>query len=329
MNKIIILALIPFIINHAHLEANLHQKFQKFISKYNKKYSSAEEYFTRYQNFVKNYLELKSMEDRPYKTGITQFFDMSPQEISNNYLNFDHKKLPLNLTPFKVKVSNDVPESYDWRNFITMPMKDQGSCGSGWAFATLEMLETLYSKEKGMYLTFSEQMLIDCVSKNSGCNGGYIEYALEWIMNNGIMKASDYPYTGMKGTCKSSSARYIDMKVTGYQKLGEASPIYGPADEEEMKVLLYQKGPYSVGINCDQLYMYSSGILDVSSTKCPPTGINHHVLLVGYGTTNGIDYWILKNSWGSSWGERGYFRVARGKSVCGVNYYAIVADVEF
>ena len=132
MNKIIILvALIPFILNHAHLEANLHKKFQKFISKYNKKYSSAEEYFTRYQNFVKNYLEFKSMEDRPYKTGITQFFDMSPQEISNNYLDFDYKKLPLNLTPFKVKDSNDVPDSYDWRNFITMPMKDQGSCGSG------------------------------------------------------------------------------------------------------------------------------------------------------------------------------------------------------
>ena len=289
MNKIIILVFISFILSHAHLEANLYKKFQKFISKYNKKYSSAEEYFARYQNFVKNYLELESMEERPYKTGITKFFDLSHQEISNNYLNFDYRKLPFNLTPLKLKSSNeDAPDSYDWRDYISMPMKDQGSCGAGWSFSTMQMLETLYIKETGTYVSFSQQMLIDCVTENSGCNGGYIEYALEWIMNNGIMKESDYPYTGMKGPCKSSSARYIDMKVTGYSKLGEASPIYGPADEDEMKILLYQKGPYSVGINSSQLYMYRSGILDVSSTICPPTEINHQVLLVGYGTANGV-----------------------------------------
>ena len=146
---------------------------------------------------------------------------------------------------------------------------------------------------------------------------------------NGIMKDSDYVFKGTRGICKATSSLYIDMKVTGYKKLGESTSRYGPADENEMRHILYQKGPYIVGINSSLLRTYTSGIIDASDTQCPPTVIDHLCLLVGYGTSNGIDYWILQNSWGKSWGENGYFRVARGKSVCGVNYYAIYADVEF
>ena len=113
MRKIIILTLIAFILNQVHLDADLHKKFQKFMSKYGKKYFSAEEYFTRYQNFVKNYIELKSMEKRSYKTGITQFFDMTPSEISNKYLSFDFANTPFDL-PSEI-INAAIPDSFDWR----------------------------------------------------------------------------------------------------------------------------------------------------------------------------------------------------------------------
>ena len=328
MKNIIILTLISFIISQIHLDVIMHKKFQKFISKYGKKYSSTEEYFTRYQNFVKNYIKLKSMEKTSYQTGITKFFDMTPSEISNKHLNLDLKKTPFILPSGKPIINAAIPDSFDWRDYRPMPTREPGSCGTNWSFATLNMLEALYINQKGRYVKFSEQMLLDCVTKNNGCDG-YVEYALDWIKQNGIMRDSDYAYKGTKGTCKAVPSLYVDMKVTGYRKLGETTTKYGPADENEMRHMLYQKGPYSVGINSSLLRTYTGGILDASNTKCPPTAIDHSCLLVGYGTSNGLDYWILKNSWGKSWGESGYFRVARGKSVCGVNYYAIYADVEF
>ena len=268
------------------------------------------------------------MEKRSYKTGITQFFDMTQSEISNKYLSLDLANTPFDLPSERPIINAAIPDSFDWRTYRKMPTREPGSCGSNWSFATLTMLEALYLKERGIEIKFSEQMLLDCVTKNNGCIG-YIEYALDWIISNGIMKNSDYVYKGVSQTCKAVPSLYIDMKVKGYKKLGESSSRYSPADENEMRHMLYQKGPYSVGINSSLLRTYSSGIIDATSTKCPPTAIDHLCLLVGYGTSNGVDYWIIKNSWGKSWGENGYFRVARGKGVCGVNYYAIYADVEF
>lgn len=232
------------------------------------------------------------------------------------------------ISPTILKASNQIPDSFDWRERINFGKfeNNQNSCASSWAYATLEMLEALYAKEKGIYIKLSEQMLIDCDTYDDGCNGGTIINALKWIKANGIMKAEDYPYRGTKGTCKADPSKYIDMKVTGYRQLGSIS---SPADEEVMKQVLYEDGPYIVGINSIGLYSYKSGILDLSKTKCPPNDINHFPLLVGYGSTERIDYWIIKNSWGSSWGERGYFRIARGKGVCGINSSPIIANVSF
>ena len=121
------------------------------------------------------------------------------------------------------------------------------------------------------------------------------------------------------------------MKITGYIKLGDSSDSYSPADEDEMKEFLYENGPLSIGINADPLQTYSSGILDLPSSKCPSSGINHAVLLVGYGvdSNSGLNYWIVKNSWGKSWGESGYFRIRRGNGTCGVNCYVLSATVSF
>ncbi len=145
------------------------------------------------------------------------------------------------------------------------------------------------------------------------------------------MLESDYPYTGTKSTCKSDSSKYADMLITGYKKLGSSWSEWACTEEDEMKEFLYENGPLSAVLNADCLQTYISGILDVTSSKCPTSGINHAVLLVGYGTDLrlGMDYWIVKNYWGRTWGESGYFRIRRGNRTWGINCYIITAKVSF
>ena len=142
------------------------------------------------------------------------------------------------------------------------------------------------------------------------------------------MLESDYPYANKKQTCKQDSSKFVDMKVTGYVKLGDGTDTFSPVDEGEMKEFLYQTGPLAVALNATPLQLYTGGIVDYASWLCGTSGINHAVTLVGYGKES-KDYWIVKNSWGKSWGESGYFRIARGKETCGINYYVTTATVSF
>ncbi len=175
----------------------------------------------------------------------------------------------------------------------------------------------------------SEQMLVDCDTYDSACNGGLMEYAFTWLQENGgIMTDTDYPYKGSKKSCNSVPSKYVDMRITGYTKLGSSSSTWDPVDEDEIKEFLYETGPLAVALNANPLQTYSSGILDKTSSQCPTSGINHAVTMVGYGT-DGKDYWIVKNSWGKSWGESGYFRIRRGNGTCGINCYITTAKVAF
>ena len=193
-------------------------------------------------------------------------------------------------------------------------------------------LEELYAIEKHEIKTFSEQQLVDCDNTDSGCNGGLMQYAFDYLKKAGcIMTDADYPYKGIKSTCKLDTSKCVDMLVTGFKKLGSSYTIWSPVDEEEVKEFLYENGPLSVALNASPLQSYISGIVDVGSAKCPYEGVNHAALLVGYGTDSarGIDYWIVKNSWGKEWGENGYFRIRRGYGTCGINLFVITATVYF
>ena len=270
-------------------------------------------------------------ENSLYRTGITKFSDLTKQEFSKIYLNLNYDALAMaNFDPTIVKISNAAPDAYDWRDYGRVsPVKDQASCGSCWAFSTIANLEGLYYAKKGVMKTFSEQMLVDCDTSDSGCNGGLMQYAFTWLKKNGIMLDSDYPYTGTKGTCKSDKSKYVDMSVTGYKKLGSSWSTWSAVDEDEVKDFLYETGPLAIALNANPLQTYVSGILDLTSSQCPSSGINHAVTLVGYGTEDSVAYWIIKNSWGTSWGEKGYFRIRRGKGTCGVNCYITTATVSF
>ena len=231
MNKtLIVLFLIAFVAckKHFNEEEFTFGKFQKFVKKYNKKYSSIEEYLARYQVFKTNLKTAFSIESDSYETGVTKFSDLTEQEFRKTYLNLNfgaHAFYPLKRV--SIKRSNDAPESFDWRDvegYVT-PVKDQGSCGSCWAFSTVANLEGLYYKGTKVSKTFSEQMLVDCDTNDSGCNGGLMDLAFDWLKENGgIETDTDYPYKGRKQTCAQDTSKLVpNFKVTGYEMLGEQS----------------------------------------------------------------------------------------------------------
>ena len=332
MNKFIIIFFFALVTCDIDIDEVLFHKFQRFINKYHKKYNSVKEFLARYEVFKRNTISAFE-ENASYQIGITKFSDLTSQEFSKMYLNLNYDAFAVaNFNPFIVKVSNAAPDSWDWRDkgYINI-IKDQGSCGANWAFTACSILEALYYMKKGVMISLSEQMLIDCDIYDSGCNGGSLENAFTWLKENGIMRDGDYPYRGYKSSCRSDPSKYIDMKVTVYVKLGSSGSTWDPVDEEEIKEFLYETGPLAAGINANGLQTYTSGVIDKTSTQCPPSGINHIITLVGYGHDNSSnkDYWIGRNSWGKSWGESGYFRIKRGSGTCGINCYIIAPRVSF
>ena len=318
---------------NSDLDSKIFTQFQKFIKKFKKNYSSINEFMSRYIVFKRNYIEIMNSEKTSYNKGINEFSDLTIQEFKKKYLNLNYDAMAAsNFDPYHIKISNDAPESLDWRNLNRVTgVKDQGSCGAAYAFSTVGNLEGLYSEHFGKLVDLSTSVIIDCDTKDSGCNGGLMEYSLAWLQDNGIMTEADYPSKSVQRECKIDIDKCVHMRITGFEKLGGGSSTFQCTDEEEMKEFLYKKGPVSVAFNANPLQTYYSGIIDMTSTQCPVSGINHCALLVGYGNdrATGLDYWIVKNSWGKSWGESGYFRISRGKGTCGINCYVITATVEF
>ena len=333
MNKFLIVFVFALVASNVDVDTIMFQQFQKFIKKYHKRYASINEYLARFEVFKRNVMAAFT-ENASYQTGITKFSDLTQQEFAKTYLNLNYDAMAVaNFNPYVVQVKNAAPDAWDWREKgYVSPVKDQGSCGSCWAFSTVGNLEGLYYKGKGKMVTMSEQMLVDCDTYDSGCNGGLMENTFTWLKENGgIMTDTDYPYKGRKGTCQSDETKYVDMQITGYTKLGSGSSTWDPVDEDEIKEFLYETGPLAVALNANPLQTYSSGILDKTSSQCPTSGMNHAVTMVGYGhdDSQDKDYWIVKNSWGKNWGEDGYFRIRRGTGCCGINCYITTATVAF
>ena len=326
MNKFLLVLVLALVACDSELDTLMFKKFQQFMNKYNKKYESIREFLGRYVVFKRNVMKTLKQKNLSYKTGITKFFDLTKQEFAKTYLNLNYGAINvINVRPYKVKAKNDSPDSWDWRdNGVVTHVKDQGACGSCWAFSTVGNLEGLYALGKSNLLDLSEQMLVDCDSYDAGCGGGLMEYALTYLEEvGGIMTEEDYPYTGYQGDCKADPSKFVDMKITGFNALCD----FSECDEGDMKDFLYATGPLSVALNADPLMYYESGIIDDDS--CDPSALDHGVTLGGYGTDGGVDYWLVKNSWGDSWGESGYFRMVRGKGMCGINTYVITATVSF
>ena len=298
-------------------------RFANFIITYghlpSKQYSSFANLVDRFAIFQDNmaWINIENAKNNSWTVGITPFADMTNGEYKE-FLIKQSVGFPKNYCKSKT-FSGSVSSGIDWRSKgAVTSVKDQGQCGSCWAFSTTGSVEGAYAIKTGTLKSFSEQQLVDCASSygNHGCNGGMMDYAFSYIMDNGITTESEYPYTS--GTTKTGDA---------CQSFTSALKIIGcydvPANELALTLAL-QTQPISVAIEADSksFQLYTSGIYN--DPECG-TNLDHGVLAVGFGSdSTGKNYYIVKNSWSSTWGDAGYIYIARNsvssstKGMCGI-----------
>ena len=209
----------------------------------------------------------------------------------------------------------DLPEEVDWRaHGAVTDVKDQGRCGSCWAFSTTGSLEGQHFRKTGKLVSLSEQNLVDCSFKfgNKGCGGGLMDNAFRYIKaNGGIDTEQSYPYDGVEEQCHYNP-RNIGATDKGFVDITSG-------DEESLKAAVATKGPVSVAIDASHptFQFYSTGIYN--EPECNPQMLDHGVLVVGYGSIQEGDYWTVKNSWSTKWGDQGYIKMSRNKNnQCGI-----------
>merc|ERR1711959_443676 len=283
-----------------------------FQAQYNKVYHPAE-VMTRYNIFKDNVDFInhhnKNLADKlGYTVGINEFADMTNAEFVRKYNGYNARAMPKKELNVEMFDTSNLADSVDWttKNAVT-PVKNQGQCGSCWAFSTTGSTEGAYAIATGKLLSFSEQELVDCAGSfgNQGCNGGLMDDGFKYLEKFGDSLESDYSYTGKTGTCNKQKQTAADGfkggVVTGFKDV--------QSDSETQLMAAVAKGPVSVAIEADQsgFQFYKSGVF---SGTCG-NKLDHGVLAVGYGTDGGKDYWTVKNSWGTTWGNKGYIQLTR------------------
>ncbi|KAE9602666.1 putative actinidain [Lupinus albus] len=260
--------------------------------------------------------------DKPYKLKLNKFADLTNHEFRSIYASSKvhhhrmfHGAQRGNRT-FMHEIVASVPPSIDWREKgAVTDVKDQGQCGSCWAFSTIVAVEGINQIKTNKLVSLSEQELVDCDTLiNEGCNGGLMEYAFEFIkQNGGITTETNYPYKAVDGICDVSKEKEPAVSIDGYESV--------PQNNEAALLKAAANQPISVAIDAggSDFQFYSEGVF---TGECG-TYLDHGVAIVGYGATlDGTKYWIVKNSWGSEWGEHGYIRMERDISnkygICGI-----------
>ncbi|KAI9120088.1 hypothetical protein K1719_009057 [Acacia pycnantha] len=300
-------------------EASMQERHEKWMIQYGRVYKDPQEEEKRFNVFKQNveYIEgFNTDGNRPYKLGINQFADLTNEEFTASRNRFKGYMLSsITRTPsFKYENVTDVPSSVDWREQgAVTPVKNQGGCGCCWAFSAVATTEGITKLITDKLISLSEQELVDCDSGvNQGCEGGSMNDAFKFIINNGINSEANYPYKGVDGTCNANEEDNHEVTINGYEDV--------PANSEQALQNVVANHPVSVAIETSgsDFQFYESGIF----TGSCGTELDHGVTVVGYGVNDDTEYWLVKNSWGTEWGEEGYIRMQRNvdaqEGLCGI-----------
>jgi len=299
------------------------KQFSNFQDRFNRRYESLEETEHRFQIFRTNLrtIILHNLDlTQNFTMGINQFTDLTPQEFKDQYVGGLRSEVGSYGCKSFSSGASGAPASMDWRQKgAVTSVKDQGQCGSCWTFSSTGAVEGAWAISTGKLVDLSEQELVDCATGVSygshGCNGGQMEGAFKYIIEHGQCSDSSYPYTS--GVTKTGGSC---QKCSAVAHISSCSDVK-PNDQISLMAAVAQQ-PVAIAISADtRLFQsYSGGV--ITSPSCY-TSLDHGVLIVGYGTENGQDYWLVKNSWSSSWGDKGYVKIAKSSStndpgVCGI-----------
>lgn len=294
----------------------LRQRFHDWASEHEVSFINTAHEYKTFSTWVENdkYIDTINSQNMTYTLGHNQFSGLDTNEFAQ-YLGFAEYNLDSSYLRGSSTslLETDPAESVDWvKAGAVTPVKNQGQCGSCWSFSTTGALEGAYFNKYGELKSFSEQQLVSCDNfKNGGtdmgCNGGLMDHAFNWIeKNGGLCYEDDYPYTS--GTTKSAGTCENTCSVDEKSKITSFVDVKKNSDEEMMKAITLQ--PVSIAIQADQkdFQLYKSGVF----TGGCGTSLDHGVLVVGYGSMDGNDFYMVKNSWGTTWGDNGYIYLGRG-----------------
>ena len=289
-------------------------EFRSFMEIHNKQYASEAEFEARFKNYRDNtaLIRVFNSRNKNWVLGVNKFADMSFEEFKQIYLpnKFDTSRHEGQEVPSE---GLSLPKKVDWRSKgAVTSVKNQGQCGSCWSFSAAGAVEGAWKLAGNQLVSLSEQELMDCSGSfgNHGCDGGLMDDAFKFIIQNGITSEREYPYEAAQGTCKTQAEKDVVAKISSYHDV--------KSRDVESLMIAVNKGPVSVAVEADQMawQFYFGGVID---SDCGDN-LDHGVLVVGYDTYNNPPYWIVKNSWGSNWGENGYVRIGikPGNGVCGI-----------
>ncbi|KAI3872828.1 hypothetical protein MKX03_019031 [Papaver bracteatum] len=310
-------------------EERLVEIFEKWREKHGKVYKHEEEKEMRLKSFKKNlnYIMERNRKNKKsdigqHEVGLNVFADMTNEEFRQTYLPSSKliSKRTKENNPDSGMTNCDAPAFMDWRKKgVVTPVKNQRQCGSYWAFSSTGAMEGINAIVTGELISISEQELVDCDTSCEGCNGGNMDYAFEFVINNGgIDTESDYPYTAKDGTCNITKEEKKAVTIDGYRDV---------APEENALFCSVANQPIRVAIVASSLdfQLYTGGVYD-GDCSSNPKDLDHGILIVGYGSKDDQDYWIVKNSWGTKWGMEGYVYIKRNTDleygVCAINAQA-------